>query len=272
MEILEDKDIEELKNKLKTLEEEKKTKEENLSKYEKMFENVIESVNMQDEVRTDVLKRLNDQITNYKSQIDKLLESKDNMQAYYIEAVKKMKEKIELLTTENNELKNENQNIAQNKANQKDIIDSCNQEYLQFKEAFYSMSDIENMISEFNKSSEEIKNLRDNLLSDELLKKYGIYNTVFIKNQPLTVAYTSLLYEFFINSVCNILRISSEQFENLILSYVDSDEDNIILQSEEDYNLFFQQVSQNQVNNFRISIKENCDLYLVSPLLLESIF
>jgi len=170
MEILEDKDIEELKNKLKTLEEEKKTKDENLSKYEKMFENVIESVNMQDEVRTDVLKRLNDQITNYKSQIDKLLESKDNMQAYYIEAVKKMKEKIELLTTENNELKNENQNIAQNKANQKDIIDSCNQEYLQFKEAFYSMSDIENMISEFNKSSEEIKNLRDNLLSDELLK------------------------------------------------------------------------------------------------------
>ena len=170
MEILEDKDIEELKNKLKTLEQEKKTKDENLSKYEKMFENVIESVNMQDEVRTDVLKRLNDQITNYKSQIDKLLESKDNMQAYYIEAVKKMKEKIELLTTENNELKNENQNIAQNKANQKDIIDSCNQEYLQFKEAFYSMSDIENMISEFNKSSEEIKNLRDNLLSDELLK------------------------------------------------------------------------------------------------------
>ncbi len=170
MEILEDKDIEELKNKLKNLEEEKKTKDENLLKYEKMFENVIESVNMQDEVRTDVLKRLNDQITNYKSQIDKLLESKDNMQAYYIEAVKKMKEKIELLTTENNELKNENQNIAQNKANQKDIIDSCNQEYLQFKEAFYSMSDIENMISEFNKSSEEIKNLRDNLLSDELLK------------------------------------------------------------------------------------------------------
>ena len=32
------------------------------------------------------------------------------------------------------------------------------------------MSDIENMISEFNKSSEEVKNLRENLLSDELLK------------------------------------------------------------------------------------------------------
>ena len=162
MEILEDNEITDLKNKLKNLEEEKKAKDENLSKYEKMFENVIQNVNIQEEVRTDVLKRLNDQISNYKSQIDKLLESKDNMQAYYIEEVKKLKEKIELLIAENNELQNINQNISQEKTINKNINDSCNQEYLQFKEAFYSMSDIENMISEFNKSSEEIKNIRDN--------------------------------------------------------------------------------------------------------------
>ena len=47
-----------------------------------MFDDVIKSINNQDEVRRDLLKLLNDQITSYKSQIDKLLESKDNMQTY----------------------------------------------------------------------------------------------------------------------------------------------------------------------------------------------
>ena len=189
MEILEDKEITELKNKLKNLEEEKKTKDEKLLKYEKMFENVIESVNMQDEVRTDVLKRLNDQISNYKSQIDKLLESKDSMQAYYIDEVKKLKEKIELLTLENNELKNVKQNIPHEKKSQRNISDSCNQEYSQFKEAFYSMSDIENMINEFNKSSEEIKNIRDNLLADELLKTK---EDIKIKNKEIKLINNSI--------------------------------------------------------------------------------
>ena len=189
MEILEDNEITDLKNKLKNLEEEKKAKDENLSKYEKMFENVIQNVNIQEEVRTDVLKRLNDQISNYKSQIDKLLESKDNMQAYYIEEVKKLKEKIELLIAENNELQNINQNISQEKTINKNINDSCNQEYLQFKEAFYSMSDIENMISEFNKSSEEIKNIRDNLLADELLKTK---EDIKIKNKEIKLIKDSI--------------------------------------------------------------------------------
>ena len=189
MEILEDNEITDLKNKLKNLEEEKKTKDDSLSKYEKMFENVIQNVNIQEEVRTDVLKRLNDQISNYKSQIDKLLESKDNMQAYYIGEVKKLKEKIELLITENNELQNINQNKSQEKTIHKNINDSCNQEYIQFKEAFYSMSDIENMISEFNKSSEEIKNIRDNLLADELLKTK---EDIKIKNKEIKIIKDSI--------------------------------------------------------------------------------
>ena len=159
-------------------------KDESISKYEKMFENIIKNVGMQEEVRTDVLKRLNDQITNYKSQIDKLLESKDNMQAYYIEEVKKLKQKIEFLTSENNEMKANNQNIQKEKNIQKNKNDICNQEYIQFKDAFYSMSDIENMISEFNKSSEEVKNMRDNLLSDELLKTK---EDIKLKNKELKI-------------------------------------------------------------------------------------
>ena len=67
-------------------------------------------------------------------------------------------------------------------------------------------------------------------------------------------------YEYFINSICNILKISIEQFSFLSLSYTDNEGDNIILSSLEDYNIFFQQVSHEQVDNFRISIKENSDL------------
>ena len=165
-----DKELNELKEKLQKLEQEKIEKDQNIAKYEKMFENVIESASDQDEIRTDVLKRLNDQISNYKSQIDKLLESKDNMQNYYVEEVKRLNEKIQFLTTENAELKNDNQNIKKENNASKNINDICNQEYSQFKSAFYSMSDIENTIGEFNKSSEEVKNNRNYLLADELLK------------------------------------------------------------------------------------------------------
>ena len=189
MNIKEDEEINELKNKLKQFEEEKAKKDENFAKYEKMFENVIESVNMQDEVRTDVLKRLNDQISNYKSQIDKLLESKDNMQTYYIDEVKNLKEKIELLTKENAELKLNNEKILKEKETQKNKNDLCNQEYSHFKDAFYSISDIENTINEFNKSSEEIKNIRDFMISDELIKTKA---DIKIKNKELKLLKDSI--------------------------------------------------------------------------------
>ena len=189
MNIIGDEEINELKNKLKKLEEEKIAKDENFAKYEKMFENVIESVNNQDEVRTDVLKRLNEQISNYKSQIDKLLESKDNMQAYYIDEAKNLKGKIELLTKENAELKLDNEKILKEKEIQKNKNDLCNQEYTQFKDAFYSMSDIENTINEFNKSSEEVKSIRDFIISDELLKTKA---DIKIKNKELKILKDSM--------------------------------------------------------------------------------
>ena len=182
MDIKGEEEINELKNKLKKLEEEKISKDENIAKYEKMFENVIESVNNQDEVRTDVLKRLNEQISNYKSQIDKLLESKDNMQAYYIDLIKKMKEKITLITKENNELKKNNQSLQKESNNQKNKNNLCNQEYIQFKDAFNSISYLENRINEFNKSSEEIKTLRNYLLADEFLK---VKEDIKLKNKEI---------------------------------------------------------------------------------------
>ena len=67
-------------------------------------------------------------------------------------------------------------------------------------------------------------------------------------------------YDYFFNTICNIFNISIDQLENIILSYKDSDGDDVILSSEEDYKIFFEQVSQNQVDNFKITIKEDGDL------------
>ena len=176
--------INELKKKAQKLVEENDKKDEIIKNYEKKFEEVIQSVDNQEEVRTDVLKRLGDQIKNYQSQIDKLLESKDNMQTYYIEEVKKTKEKMEMLTNENNELKDETIKIAQENKSHKSIEDLCSKEIKEFKDAFYSISDIENMVSEFNKCSEEVKGLRDQLLSDEILK---LQDDITVKNQEIKV-------------------------------------------------------------------------------------
>ena len=184
MNIVEDEELNQLKEKLQKLEQDKTTKEESIKNYEKKFEEIIESMDNQEEVRTDVLKRLGDQIKNYQSQIDKLLESKDNMQAYYIEEVKKLKDKIQMITAENNELKNDNVQIQQENKSRKSVDDLCNKEYTEFKDAFYSISDIENMISEFNKSSEEVKGLRENLLADEFLK---IKEDIKIKKKELKI-------------------------------------------------------------------------------------
>jgi len=67
-------------------------------------------------------------------------------------------------------------------------------------------------------------------------------------------------YDYFFNTIYNIFKISINQLENIILSYKDSDGDDVILSSEEDYKIFFEQVSQNQVDNFKITIKEDGDL------------
>ena len=53
------------------------------------------------------------------------------------------------------------------------------------KLVYQYLSDIENTISEFNKSSEEIKALRENLLADEFLKIKENANARIIRNSYL---------------------------------------------------------------------------------------
>ena len=87
-----------------------------------------------------------------------------------------------------------------------------------------------------------------------------MFKVKFIFNEEQIEISLNSSYDYFINSICNILKISNEQFNALIVSYIDSDEDNIILSGREDYDIFFQQIAQKQVDNFKIAIKENCDL------------
>ena len=165
-----DDNLENLKNKLKTLQQENLAKDENIKKYEKMFEDVVKNVDMQEEIRTDVLKRLGRQISNYKAQIDKLLESKDNMESLYLNETKSLKETMEFLKQENEELKKESQTLEnESEANQKNN-ELCNQEYKAFKESLKLILDIGNKIPDFDKSVEEIKNTRTELLNDEMVK------------------------------------------------------------------------------------------------------
>ena len=165
-----DDNLENLKNKLKTLQQENLAKDENIKKYEKMFEDVVKNVDMQEEIRTDVLKRLGRQISNYKAQIDKLLESKDNMESLYLNETKSLKETMEFLKQENEELKKESQTLEnESEANQKNN-ELCNQEYKTFKESLKLILDIGSKIPDFDKSVEEIKNTRIELLKDEMVK------------------------------------------------------------------------------------------------------
>ena len=165
-----DESIENLRNKLKKLEQDNATKDESIKKYEKMFEDVIQNFGEQEGIRTDVLKRLGKQISNYKAQIDKLLESKDNMENFYQNEIKTLKETTEFLTKENEELKKASQELDNESSNNQKMNELCTQEYTTFKETLKSILDIGNKIPDFDKSSEEIKNTRNNLLSDELLK------------------------------------------------------------------------------------------------------
>ena len=165
-----DESIENLRNKLKKLEQDNETKDESIKKYEKMFEDVIQNFGEQEGIRTDMLKRLGKQISNYKAQIDKLLESKDNMENFYQNEIKTLKETTEFLTKENEELKKASQELDNESSTNQKMNELCAQEYTTFKETLKSILDIGNKIPDFDKSSEEIKNTRDNLLSDELLK------------------------------------------------------------------------------------------------------
>ena len=86
------------------------------------------------------------------------------------------------------------------------------------------------------------------------------YLVKFVFNNEQIDVQLSSKYDYFINLICNILKISTEQIKELALSYKDSDGDNIIISSPEDYDIFFSQVEQKTVDGFITTIKEDSNL------------
>ena len=64
-------------------------------------------------------------------------------------------------------------------------------------------------------------------------------------------------YNYFVKNICTILNVSPEQLKSFSLSYNDEDGDSILLSTEEDYTIFFQQVKEKTVNSLIVEIKEN---------------
>ena len=66
-----------------------------------------------------------------------------------------------------------------------------------------------------------------------------MFKVKFVFNEEQLEISLNSRYKYFINTICNILQISNDKFSILIVSYIDSDEDNIILSGPEDYDIFF---------------------------------
>ena len=67
-------------------------------------------------------------------------------------------------------------------------------------------------------------------------------------------------YFSFISNICKIIKISKEDIDFIILSYIDDDGDTILLSSKDDYDILYAQVKENLVNKLLLNIKENSKL------------
>ena len=67
-------------------------------------------------------------------------------------------------------------------------------------------------------------------------------------------------YNSFISNICKIIKISEEDIDEVILNYLDDDEDTIIISNKGDYDIFYSQVQDNTVKKLEITIKEDSKL------------
>lgn len=64
-------------------------------------------------------------------------------------------------------------------------------------------------------------------------------------------------YNFYIKNICTILNVPSDKLKSFSFSYNDDDGDSILLSTEEDYAIFFQQVKEKTVDSLIIEVNEN---------------
>ena len=167
----EENDLDIIKLKMKKLEQDSLYKDEAIKNYEDMFKEDASEMEEQDEVRDDVIKRLKNQVEGLKGQINKLLQTKSNMDNYYTNEINELRNKMKLLINENKELRNKNYSI-QNDMNskQKKIIDSWLQNFKEFKECFGSINDIQNLISSFGNTNNNLVKIKDSQDEKDLKK------------------------------------------------------------------------------------------------------
>ena len=155
-------DIDDINLKIKKLEEDLLYKDEAIKNYEDMFKEDMSEMEEQDEVRDDVINRLKNQIEGLKNQIDKLLQTKANMDNYYTNEISQLKSKMISLINENNELRNA-KHVTENdmmKSQQK-IVDSWLKVYKEFKDCFNSINDVQNLINLFGNTNNNLLKIRD---------------------------------------------------------------------------------------------------------------
>ena len=166
-----DNDVDTLELKIKKLEQDSLYKDEAIKNYEEMFKEDMSEMEEQDEVRDDVLKRLKNQIEGLKSQIDKLQQTKLNMDNYYSNEIKELKNKMSNLINENKELRKIKQNEQnENDTKQQKIVDSWLKVFKEFKDCFNSINDVQNLITSFVNTNNNLLKIKDNQEEKELKK------------------------------------------------------------------------------------------------------
>ena len=165
-------DVQALILKIKKLEEEGLYKDEVLTNYEEMFKEDLSDVEEdQEEVRDDVIRRLKNQVEGLKGQIDKLNQTKSNMDNYYTNQITDLKIKMRSIIDENNNLRDTNQIFENNliSQNQKSV-DSWQKVFKDMKKQFNSQNDIQSLISAFNNTTDGLLKIKEFAEEKELKK------------------------------------------------------------------------------------------------------
>ena len=164
-------DLDVINFKLKKIEQDSLYKDEAIKNYEEMFKQDTSEMEEQDEVRDDVINRLKNQVEGLKGQINKLLQTKANMDNYYTNEINELRNKMLLLVNENKELRNKNYSIKNDmNLKQKKIIDSWLQNFKEFKECFNSINDVQNLITSFGNTNNNLLKIKDSQNEKDLKK------------------------------------------------------------------------------------------------------
>ena len=67
-------------------------------------------------------------------------------------------------------------------------------------------------------------------------------------------------YQSFVSNICKIIKVSEEDIDMIILTYLDDDGDSITLSCKADYDIFYTQVKESLVKKISLKIKEDSRL------------